>query len=446
MRRDLLIAAGPGEWRAALLEDGDPVELRVERGDGAEIDSIYLGRVVAVLPALGAALVDIGGERPSFLPQSEIFPRGARLDEGAAVVVQIRRETQGGKAAQLTTAVTLRGRFVELTGGRRGLAGAEALPPEDRARLAAAAGEAAIGLRLRRAAPIETLADEVRSLRARWDDIARRAARIEPPARVYSAAGHAEALAAAVSPPERIFVDAPAAVAAIRAAFLGGETAVLPEEEWPIDLDALVDAALSPTIAFAGGGTLHVEQAAAATLIDVDSGTPATGSPQPTALATNLAAAAAIARQIRLRNLGGGIVIDFVGLDDHRGRERVRAALVAAVASDPLRPQILGWTRLGHLELVRRRRARPFAELLLERTAPVKTAASVAYQALRALARAARAEPGRAWRLIAAPDVAAALAGEATAALRALEQRLGRTIAIDVDPGPPRERFQLAPL
>ncbi len=129
MRRELMIAAGPGEWRAALVEDGVAVELRVERGDGCEAGSIHLGRVQRLLPALGAALVDIGGERPAFLPQSEVVPRGRRLDEGERVVVQIRREAQGGKAAQLTTRVVLRGRFVELVVGRSDLGGDGALTP-----------------------------------------------------------------------------------------------------------------------------------------------------------------------------------------------------------------------------------------------------------------------------------------------------------------------------
>ena len=442
-----MIAAGPGEWRAALFEEGAPVELYVERGDGAEIGSIHLGRVrrAAAGARRGCSSISAASGRP-FCRKARSFHAAARLDEGERVVVQIRREAQGGKAARVTTAVTLRGRFVELTAGRPGITGADAFSTEDRVRLAAATGDAAIGLRLRQSAPIETLAEEARILRSRWDDIVGRAARTEPPTRLHPAAGYAAALAAALPPPQLVLVDQPAAVRDIRAAFPDAEIAVLPEDEWPIDPDALIDAVLSPIVALPGGGTLHIEPGRAATLIDVDSGTPATGSPQPTALATDLAAAAAIARQIRLRNLAGGIVIDFVGLDDYRARERVRAALAAAVAADPLQPQILGWTRLGHLELVRRRRARPFAELLLERTAPVKTATSVAYEALRALARAARAEPGQAWRLVAAPDVAAALAGEAAAALSALEQRLGRTIAIDVDPGSPRERFQLAPL
>jgi ribonuclease G len=108
MRRELVISAGPGEWRAALVENGAPVELRVERGDGAEIGSVHLGRAARLLPALGAALVDIGADRPAFLPQSEIFPRRRQLDEGERVLVQIRREAQGGKAARLTTAIALR--------------------------------------------------------------------------------------------------------------------------------------------------------------------------------------------------------------------------------------------------------------------------------------------------------------------------------------------------
>src|SRR5438552_1727139 len=76
---DLLIAAGLGEWRAALLADGIPVELFVERGDRSETGSIHLGRVRRLLPALGAFLIDIGSNRPAFLPQSEVAPRGARL-------------------------------------------------------------------------------------------------------------------------------------------------------------------------------------------------------------------------------------------------------------------------------------------------------------------------------------------------------------------------------
>ena len=135
--RELLITAGPGEWRAALLENGVPVELYVERGDRSEAGSIHLGRVLRLLPALGAALVDIGDARPAFLPQREIVPRGRPLHEGERVLVQIRREPQAGKAAQVTMGVRLRSRLLELIVGRPGLNGGEELPPDERGRMLA---------------------------------------------------------------------------------------------------------------------------------------------------------------------------------------------------------------------------------------------------------------------------------------------------------------------
>ena len=178
-------------------------------------------------------------------------------------------------------------------------------------------------------------------------------------------------------------------------------------------------------------------------------GRPKSGSPEQTALAINIAAAAVIARQLRLRRLGGSIVVDFVGLDDRGARERVRAALARALAADPARPEILGWTRLGHLELVRPRRLRPLAEVLLEAPScgrPTKTAVTVAHEALRRLRREERAQPGHLWRLTVAADVATALAGPAASALAAFEQRSGRKIAIAADPSLERGQFQISPV
>ncbi len=387
MRRELVIAAGPGEWRAALVEDGQPVELLVERGEGMGAGSLYLGRVFRLLPALGAALVDIGGERPAFLSHDDIEPRGRRLDEGERVVVEIRREAQGGKPPRLTMAAT---------GGRLG--------------------------------------DRVEGH--------------DPPARLAPAATFAAALANVAGPIEHILVDDIAAVPELRAAFVGSDIAAQPEAVERIDMDALFDRALSPTVALEGSGSAHFETTRAAVLIDIDSGTPETGSPERTALAANLAAAAVVAREIRRRNLGGGIVIDFVGLDRPAARERVRAALATAMMPDPMQPQILGWTRLGHLELVRPRRRRPLAEAMLEPApggAMRKTAATVAYEALRRLAREARLAPGSRRRLIVAPDVAAALSGPAAPAVGALEARLLRPIEIAIELARRRDRFEIAP-
>jgi ribonuclease G len=414
--RELLIAAGPGEWRAALLERGVAVELYVERGCGCEAGSIHLGRVRRLVPGLGAVLVDIGGDRPAFLPQSEIVPRGRRLHDGERVVVQIRREAQGGKAARVTMAV------------------APGAPFLTRAAIAVG-GDAG---------------DEDDALAQRRREIADRAARLEPPARLDPPASFAAALAAALpGMPGRIRVDDPAALAELRAAFPDSAVEPVAEPEWPIELDEVFAEALSETLALPGGGSAHFEATRAGVMIDIDSGTPEGGAPQRTALAVNLAAAGAIARQLRLRNLGGGIVVDFVGLDSRRARERVRAALAKALMPDPAGPQILGWTRLGHLELVRPRRGRPLAETLLEALpggGRVKTPLTVAHEALRALRREARARPGRQWRLAVAPDVAAALAEAAAAAVAEAERRFASRIVIETDPACRRERFQISVL
>jgi ribonuclease G len=390
MKRALYVAAGPGEWRAVLAEDGLPVELVVERGEGAEIGSLYLGRVERLLPALGASLVDIGGERPAFLPDREILPRGRRLAEGERVVVQIRRETQGGKAAGLTMQIEPR----------------------------------------------------------RMADTAGYAATRDPPARLHPDATFAAAIAGAARAVDQIFLNDIAAIPETRAAFPQAAVAHAAAEDWPIDLDALFDSALSPVVRLGGGGSVRINPGAAATLIDVDSGTPPTGSPERAALATNIEAAAVIAREIRQRSLGGGIVVDFVGLDRRELRERVRAALAKALTSDPARPRILGWTRLGHLELVRPRRRRPLAETLLdpENATASKSALSVAYEVLRALQRAARKSPGRQWRLIVGTDIAVALVDGCADALLVLKERFGRRIVIEADPARRREEFEIVPL
>ena len=444
-----MIAAGPGEWRAALLEGGVPVELFVERGKGSEAASIHLGRVRRLMPALDAMLVDIGTDRLAFLPASEVLPRNRRLDEGERVIVQIRRESQGGKAARLTTGVVLRGKLVELSVGRPGIRGGETLSPKERAKLSDAAEEVAAGLRLLKPEPIDLLFAELAEQNRRWRSILDRAARLSPPARLDPPLSFTAALAGAVSAaPARVLVDDPAIVPELRVAFPDTAIQHKPETEWPIELDAEFDRALAGTLALAGGGSVHIEATRAAVLIDVDSGSPRTGAPESMGIAVNRAAIEVIARQIRLCNFGGGIVIDFIGLENRRSRERVRDTLTEALTPDPRRPQILGWTRLGHLELVRPRRGPPLAEVLLEPSPSgplVKTIVTVAHEALRALRREARTQPVRQWRLTVNPDVAAVLGNGATAALRALEQRFAREIVIEADPDLDRARFQIAP-
>lgn len=383
MRRELLIAAGPGEWRALWLEDDVAVELYIERGEIRPAGSFHLGRVVRRIAGLGAVLVDIGEERPGFLPLRTL------PDEGARILVEVRREAQRDKGARLSTR----------------------LGDADTARL-----------------------DE-------------EAARREPPAQLYPSPGFATALALRLpGTPERVLIDDTAVLPELRNAFPGVEIALGAQADWPVDLDAVVAAALAPSIALPGGGSLHIAESPAAVLIDVDTGTPEGASLERAALTANLNATAAIARQMRLRQLGGGIIVDFAALDGRRRRERVQRAMEAALAGDPAQPQVLGWSRLGHLELVRPRRTRPLSAAMLQPEGFRKTATALTFEALRALYREARARPSANWRLVVAPSIAAVLRGAAAGALHGLERRLGRTIEVTVATERGVDPFDIAPL
>jgi ribonuclease G len=364
MTGELLISAGPGEWRAVWAEAGEPAELYVERGD----------------TNLDAAFVDIGDARPGFLPLREAGD--VALEEGARVLVQVRREAWQDKAARLT------------------------------AKISASAG------------------------------LAERAARFAPPAQLAPPPGLAAALALRLPAMlERVVADDAGVLAELPGAFPAAEIAHQAPADWPFDLDAAFEEALAPSLALRGGGAVHLAETRTATLIDVDTGTPEGGSAERAQLAANRAAAALIARQLRLRNIGGAVVIDFVGLDRRAAREQVRQTLEAALARDPARPQLLGWTRLGHIELLRPRRGRSLADAMLEPASAARQPAAIAHEALRRLLREARATPAANWRLAVPDVVAAALHGPAAGALRALETRLGRRIEILPQPG--RDGFDI---
>ena len=467
MSGTLLIAASPGELWAALVGEEGLCALRVFRSESSRgrVGEIILGRVVALKPELPAALVDIGVARPAFLSAEDAMPGSAitALTQGAAITVQVTKEARADKAVGVSTRLRLAGRFVDLTPGRARVSAAKAVPPAERERLLAALREiagAGEGFVLRAAAGVAAadLAADVESLRARWRAIEAARARAEAPAPLEPPPAPLATLLAAFAPamPEAIVIDERGAFAAARLWLARHSPALVERLSLHRELEPLFEhhgvagdiaAVLSPRVLLPQGGALTIELTAAATMIDVDSGGAARGrSAAAGVLAVNLAAAQEAARQIGLRNLAGPIVIDFVGMRDRRDRDRIRAALSEALGHDG-DAEVLGWTRLGHLELVRKRRHAPLAELLFER-APggglVKTPLTVALEALRALAREAAAAPARAPALHVHPEVAAVLSGEADAARRELEGRLGRAVAIVAEPGRARDGFDIA--
>ncbi len=474
MDRQLLIAAGPGELRALLVEAGRAVELCIARdADDGRVGELHLGRVVKLLPALPAALVEIGLDRPAFLSAEDaLAPADKRaagsvqwLTEGQSVLVQITRAAQGGKAPSVSMRPRLAGRLLTLTPMRGRIVMPKAVGPEARLLVAATlegnlreGAGAIVGIGAFAVEPDALLA-ELAALQARWETVRLRARQAMPPTRLDDDAGLVGDVIDAFleTPPDRIVVDDRATLAAARFHLARVQPELLSALALHEASDDIFErygvadefaAALGPRVELLGGGALVIETMAAMTVIDVDAGEAVAGrgDPRAAALAVNLAAAETAARQIRLRNLSGAIVIDFISMERRADRERVAAALEEAFAGNPAAPQILGWTRLGHIELTRRRREKPLAEILFENPAAAgmpKSALTTALEALRAASRQAAHQPGRAPVFVVHPAVAAALAGAAASARRQLEATLAHAVTIVGDPGRGRDSFDI---
>jgi len=450
----LLVQVSPGEAWSARVEGETLVDLAVRRSGTPRIGDVMLGRVVKLQPEVPAALVHIGLDRPAFLG-GEHMRRGEPLAEGQSLVVQVIRDARAEKAVGVSARLRLAGPHIDLVPGGTIEPVGRGLDFGERQRLGAevaafaAPGE---GFRIRaeaRGAAPNALAREAEALRTRWRAIEAARSRDDAPCRLEPEEPLiVSSLRTEGDPsPDRIVVDDRAAFAEARRWLTAhrpdlASRLALHADPQPLfeheGIDAAIEAALAPRVGIDGGGAITIETTAAAVTIDVDSG----GAP---ALQANLAAAREIARQIRLRNLAGPIIIDFIAMK--AGRARVSAALQQALAGDPAEPDLLGWTRLGHVELVRPRRAPSLEELLFERDPDggrVKTTLTVALEALRALAREAAAMPARALRLKVAPEVAASLEdGAACAARRQIEARLGRPIALEREKGRPRAAFDI---
>ena len=391
MTRTLAISAQPGELRAAWLCDGELTDFSLRRDDApGYADNVYLGRVASLDKALGAAFVEIGLSRPGFLPLSEA-PKG--LSAGEPLVVRVKREPgEGGHE----------GKGARLTAWRDG-------PP----------------------APMKAAA-----------------ARARPPSLLHDAGDPLGVLGDGPELPNEIVIDEEACHARAREVL-----AARPELQSRLRLDleprplferlgleAEIEALLAPEVSLPSGGSLLIEPGRTLTAIDVNAGRHGAGGAGGQALAVDLEAAAVIARQVRLRNLSGLLVVDFLALGDPAARRRVTAALKDAFRGDPKPTRIEAMRPSGLLEMTRRRARPPLHESLTEpcghcASGRVMSAPSLAFQALRELRAQAAGRPLRRLALRAAPGVAAALEGPCATARAALEARLGRTLEISLDPG-----------
>jgi len=361
---EVLVEASAAGLRAALLAGGELLEVVHEplTARGAT-GSIYVGRVVRAAPALRAVFVEIGLERPSLLDVDGDAPA-----EGSGLPVQIIEAAAGDKAARVSRRIALEGRYGVLLPGGKGAAVSRAVTAEAQKRrlqkLAVRLKGPGEGLILRAAAAgadYDPLEADVLSLRARWAEIKSRLAAATPPVCVFdNGDGVVRLLRRAVSAKfPRFVVDDPLLMQRLRGAatrLFGSAPDIAVEARGAPMRSHAIDDILATTemkeLPLPSGGRMFVETTAAVIAVDVDT---AGGHDSGAALTANLEAAAEIGRQVRLRDLGGIIVVDFVRLKDKGQRARVEAALRRAVALDRISVHVLGWTKGGLFEMIRAR-------------------------------------------------------------------------------------------
>ena len=453
----------PGQTRMAVTDGGRLVELIIARPDVERTaGNVYLGRVERFLPDIQAVFVDIGLRRSGFLALADARPpdqagpaeRIAGIpNEGDTILVQSLSDPVAGKGAKLTTRIALPGRFVILTPGQAEIRFSRRLSAGDeRRRLAAELerlrepGEGMVVRTSAVGAGASDLARDVAHLRSLWRQIADDRSRARPPTCLHADLDPVGWLIRerAGMPISRIVVDDAETLADARsrcramapelAATLVLHTSTEPLFEVHGIEDQIADA-LAPQVPLPGGGNVVIAETAALTAIDVNTGGQTRGDPEETALAVDLEATEAIAHQMRLRNLAGLLVIDFVPLRRRENGESVLAALRAAVAEDSCPVHVAGFTRLGLVELTRERRHGSLAAALTSgcpmcADGRLPSAETAAYGVIRGLLREERARPGAALTVRVAPAVAAALEGPAEAALAWVRRKTGAPVSV----------------
>jgi ribonuclease G len=452
MTREVLINAGAGEIRVAVLADGKLEELSFERTIGAEdgargchslVGDVILGRVSRVMAGMQAAFVDVGMERSGFLALREARSLSkdgsedisACVREGDSILVQVIKDPIGEKGARLTAGVTLAGRMLVMTPNQPGIALSRRITEEMERAHMLALGEQLLALdgitpgtgfifrTAAEGASLEELAQDARALAGTWACIQDKRKAARPPATLYQDLGPIERTMRDVVRGDvtRVVIDCAGAAETARAycrrAMPQAEAAIDVVKEPVFSLYGLEDeiAGLAHAkVELKSGAWITIESTEALTAIDVNSGRfTQSGGLEETSLAVNLEAAAEIGRQMRLRGIGGLIVVDFIHLAQSEHAAEVVAALEQSLSLDRAPVQISPMSEFGIVAVTRKRVREPLARLLgadcpaCLGSGTALSKESVALAVLRRVEREARAAPGKEIMAETAPEVAA---------------------------------------
>ena len=488
MSEVLLINVYMREVRAALVENGVLQELFIERAGGRGlVGNIYKGRVMRVLPGLQASFVNVGLERSAFMHAADIVrgleeqPAGQdrRLDigelvrEGDEMLVQVLKDPLGGKGARLTTFITLPSRLLVLAPGGSGVAVSARIDDDrERERLrnlveSLMEDDDRGGFIVRTAAhgaSLENLRADMLFLSRLWETVQETAA----DARVEELVYRDLPLATRIlrdrrdNSLERVRVDSVSTFERMKRfadRFIPdvSDAIELHDDNRPLfDLHGIEDEiarALDRRVPLKSGGYLIIDQTEALTTIDVNSGRyVGRRDLEDTSLHTNLEAAAAIARQLRLRNLGGIIIVDFIDMADEEHRRQLVDALSGHLSADRGNTQVMNVSPLGLVEMSRKR-THDSLERILCRPCPTcegrgftKTPQTVCSEIFREILGQSAQEEFAEVLVLAAPDVIGRLLDEDAAALARLEQLTGAAIRLQSERLHGPEQFDVVPI
>jgi ribonuclease G len=479
---EVLVNITPQETRVAVIQAGAVQELLIERAaNRGLVGNIYMGRVARVLPGMQSAFVEVGLERAAFLHVADIWeqrkPNGEAakpieriLAEGQPVLVQVVKDPIGTKGARLSTQISIAGRMlvylpqdphIGISQKIEDESGRQALREKLKALLPAEEKGGFIIRTLAEGAADDELRTDVEYLRHLWTDIRERSLGAEPPKLLYQDLSLAQRVlrdmvtedTSAVKVDSRENFQKLAAFAETYTPKVGGKLEHYTGERPLFELynvEPEIEKALSRRVDLKSGGTLFIDQTEALTTIDVNTGG-FVGSRNfdDTVFKTNLEAAQAIARQLRLRNLGGIIITDFIDMESEEHRGAVLAELKKALARDRTRMTVNGFTQLGLVEMTRKRTRESLAHVLCEPCptcggrGEVKTARTVCYEILREILREARAFDAREFRVLGAQGVIDLLQEEESGSIAMLSDFIGKPISLQVEPGYMQEQYDI---
>jgi ribonuclease G len=511
MNEQILINVTPQETRVAIMEQGAVQELHVERASNRGlVGNIYLGRVGRVLPGMQSAFIEIGLNRAAFLHVADIWagqkstesniasvgtgvggasngaasngpnnvtgkhlehkPIEKLLHEGQTLVVQVIKDPIGSKGARLSTQISIAGRLLVYLPADNHIGISQRIEDEaereqlrEKVHSLLPAGEAG-GFIVRTVA--ETATDEelnadIAYLIRLWRGIVNASLVAAPQALLYQDLNlsHRVLRDLVSAQTERIIVDSRETHAKMREFaqhYTRRSVAVLEQYAGDMPLFDLfgveveIEKALNRRVDLKSGGYVVVDQAEALTAIDVNTGAFVSGrSFDDTIFKTNLEAAQTIARQLRLRNLGGIIVVDFIDMDNDEHRQAVLAEFNKSMLRDRTRWSISQFSPLGLVEMTRKRTRESLAHVLCEPCGTcggrgeVKSAKTVCYEILREVTRSAKNFDAKEYRILAAQTVIDLFLDEESHSLTMLEDFIAKPISLSVETAYTQEQFDV---